>query len=315
MIVSFERLTPESARVAGGKGASLARLAAAGFPVPPGFVVCASAFDAFLERHAGRELAIRSTNGLDVHDAAALDAVSGQLRRVVLENPLPDETHDAIRRAYRALSGRRGALRVAVRSSAIGEDGASASFAGQHESFLNVCGEEAVARAVQECWASCFTPRAMFYRAQRGRLPDARMAVVVQEMVLSEKSGILFTIDPVRKRRDCMVIEAVFGLGEGAVSGAITPDHYVVARVTGALREEVICLQSTAIEYDMDTGGTRHVALSPETGAGRVLNETELRDLRSLGLRLEAFFGAPQDVEWGIARGELQLLQSRPITA
>jgi pyruvate,water dikinase len=142
------------------------------------------------------------------------------------------------------------------------------------------------------------------------------MAVVVQEMVCAEKSGVMFTVDPIRKRRDRMVIEAAFGLGEGVVSGMTTPDHYVLDRETGSVVDEFISLQTHAVLYDTEQGGTRHVELSEADGGARVLDDEHLQSLRTMGLRLEALFGAPQDVEWSIrGTGELLLLQSRPITA
>ena len=311
VIAPFEDLPAEATAIAGGKGASLARMAGAGLPVPRGFVVCAAAFESFLERHAARDLVLTLTDGLDVHDTTALNATSDQLRGIIVGNPLPEELHAAIREAYRCLGAQ---TPVAVRSSAVSEDGEAASFAGQQETFLNVRGDEAVARDVRECWASFFAPRAMFYRAQKGTLSDTRMAVVVQEMVLAEKSGVLFTIDPIRKRRDHMVIEAVFGLGEGVVSGMITPDHYVLDRENGAVVDEFISVQSSAVVHDLDHGGTRHVELSEAQGGVRVLGIEELENLRTTGLHVEALFGGPQDIEWSFRGGELLLLQSRPIT-
>jgi len=310
-IVPFEGLPADAVGVAGGKGASLARMAGAGLPVPRGFVVCAAAFETFLERHSARELVVQLTDGLDVHDAAALERVSSRLRETIVNNPLPEDMRDALACAYRRLGPQ---SFVAVRSSAVSEDGEAASFAGQQETFLNVRGEETVARYVQACWASFFAPRALFYRAQKGMLSDARMAVVVQEMVLAEKSGVLFTMDPIRKRRDCMVIEAVFGLGEGVVSGEITPDHYVLDRDSGALVDELIAVQSSAVMYDVERGGTLHVELSEDDGGARVLTDAQLQELRRTGLRVEEFFGAPQDIEWSYRGDELLLLQSRPIT-
>jgi pyruvate,water dikinase len=203
---------------------------------------------------------------------------------------------------------------VAVRSSAVCEDGDTASFAGQQETFLNVCGSDAVTHSVRECWASFFSPRALFYRAKNGSLADTRMAVVVQEMACAEKSGVLFTVDPVSKRRDRIVIEAVFGLGEGIVSGMITPDHYVVDRESSRLVDEWIAVQTTAVMSDPENGGTREIELDREQGSARVLGVTELEGLHHMGLRLEQFFGKPQDVEWCIRGGELLMLQSRPIT-
>ena len=283
----------------------------AGLPVPRGFVVCASAFETFLDRHAGRSLVLEVTTGLNVHDAAALEVAATRLREVIAANPLPVEIGEALRHAYRALGEE---SPVAVRSSAVGEDGEAASFAGQQETFLNVRGEHDIGRHVQACWASFFAPRAMFYRSQKGTLSDTRMAVVVQEMVLADKSGVMFTVDPIRKRRDRMVIEAVFGLGEGVVSGEITPDHYVLDRETASLVEAFIAVQTSAILSDSEHGGTHHVELSEERGSARVLDADELDELHEIGLRVERCFGSPQDIEWCFRGHELFLLQSRPIT-
>ena len=311
VIASFEMLPADATHIAGGKGASLARMAGAGLPVPRGFVVCATAFQAFLDACGGTDIVARCTERLDVHDAVALTAASEEIQAHILESPLASELDAAIRSAYRAVGP---ATAVAVRSSAVSEDGEAASFAGQQETFLNVRGEDLIVRRVQECWASFFAPRALFYRAEKGALRDTRMAVVVQEMVLAEKSGVLFTVDPVRKRRDRMVIEAVFGLGEGIVSGMITPDHYVIDRESGSLLDEFVAVQDQAVFHDPERGGTRHVELPEEQGAERVLTNDELQQLRTVGLRLERFFGSAQDIEWSIRGGELLLLQSRPIT-
>ncbi len=177
---------------------------------------------------------------------------------------------------------------MAVRSSACAEDSDAASYAGQQETFLNVSGGADVCRRIVECWASFFSERALFYRARKGSLDDLRMAVVVQRMVEPKKSGVLFTADPVQRRRDRMIVEAIYGLGEQVVSGQVTPDHYVVDRAGATKREH------------LPNGG--------------VLDGAELAALARLGLSLEETFGAPQDVEWAIADGELYLLQSRPVT-
>ncbi|HEY2011869.1 MAG TPA: PEP/pyruvate-binding domain-containing protein, partial [Bryobacteraceae bacterium] len=192
MILPFASLPEDATPLAGGKGASLGRTSAAGFPVPPGFVVCAPAFRDFLDEHHTLDIVTRLTGSLDVHDDRALEEVAGQIKTAILSNPLPQHLQQAIEQSYRAL-GSDGL--VAVRSSAVCEDGEAASFAGQQETFLNVCGSGAVIGYVRECWASFFAPRALFYRAQKGALDETRMAVVVQQMVCAEKSGVMFTID------------------------------------------------------------------------------------------------------------------------
>lgn len=264
-------------------------MAVAGLPVPPGFVVTAETFRRFLESRGALDLIGALLHNLDVNDAAAVEEASGRIRDLIVTTPLPSAIADEIRGAHARL---RHHDLVAVRSSAVCEDGSTASFAGQQETYLNVGGADAVFQRVQDCWASFFSPRALFYRAQKAVLGDTRMAVVVQEMVLADKSGVMFTVDPIRHRRDCMVIEAAPGLGEAIVSGEITPDHYVVSREDGRVVDEFI----------------------PNTETARVLMEPDLKRLRELGLRLEDFFGSPQDVEWCIRREDLLLLQSRPIT-
>ncbi len=288
-VVPFGDLPPEATAIAGGKGASLSRMAAAGFPVPPGFVVAAGAFQDFLESCGGDTLIASLTHDLDVEDARAVEHASERIHHLIVSTSLPAPLARAILAACERLE--HGDL-VAVRSSAVSEDGLTASFAGQQESYLNVRGGDDVLHRVRECWASLFSPRALFYRAQKAVLADTRMAVVVQEMVQADKSGVMFTVDPIRNRRECMVIEGAAGLGDAIVSGEITPDHYVVSRDGGAVVDTFI----------------------PDHERGRVLSEPELDGLRTLGLRLEAFFGSPQDVEWCIRGGELLLLQSRPIT-
>ncbi len=236
-VIRFCDLPPESTAIAGGKGASLSRMAAAGLPVPPGFVMAADAFHEFLESCGGSELIARLTDNLDVRRRERDRAGSRENPRLIVSTPLPASLAQAIRAAHGDLA--HGEL-VAVRSSAVSEDGHTASFAGQQETYLNVRGVEDVLQRVQECWASFFSPRALFYRAQKAVLGDTRMAVVVQEMVQADKSGVMFTVDPIRNRRECMVIEGAVGLGEAIVSGEVTPDHYVVSRDDGSLVEEFI---------------------------------------------------------------------------
>jgi|SRR5919204_3199208 pyruvate,water dikinase len=265
MVVWFDDDRCHDVAVAGGKGSSLARLTAEGLPVPPGFVVPSHVLGECVDAERLRAL------------ARAGDHARAQA--VVREATPPDE----VAPAYARLGGR-----VAVRSSACAEDSEAASFAGQQETFLNVSGAREVGRNVVECWASFFSERALFYRARKGSVDDMRMAVVVQKMVESDKAGVLFTCDAVQRRRDQMIVEAVYGLGEKVVSGDVTPDHYVVDRGGRVKRDAV-----------------------PNGG---VLSPDELARLADLGRRLEDRFGGPQDVEWALAGGQLYLLQSRPVT-
>jgi pyruvate,water dikinase len=311
LIVShFADLPDAAAAIAGGKGASLSRLRRAGFPVPPGFVVCTSAFRMFLDEADGHDFLSARMAQVRADDHGSAAAAAHPIREFILTRPLPSALDDHIRRGYEGLGG----SAVAVRSSAVGEDGAAASFAGQHDTFLGIRGADDVARCVRECWASFFTERALFYRSQKGTLVDPRVAVVVQEMVPADASGVMFTADPVQKRRDRIVIEAVLGLGEGIVSGTVTPDHYEVDRDTGEVVSEFIGLKELAFVYDAEAGRTIEQPIAGGRNAARVLSASDLERLRQLGLRLESFFGGPQDIEWSFRSGELFLLQSRPIT-
>jgi pyruvate, water dikinase len=304
----FQHLPDDSVTRAGGKGVSLSRMARAGLPVPSGFVVLENSFRAFLESHGGRDIARRLCCEIDVHDSAALEVSSRELRDFIVGRPLPPAVEDAIAKAHGELR----AELVAIRSSAVAEDGEAASFAGQQESYLNVRRLSDVILRVKECWASFFSPRALFYRAQMGDIADLNIAVVIQEMVQADKSGVMFTLDPVRGLREQFVVEAVFGLGESIVSGMITPDQYTLARADGALVSEYISEQTEAIVHDPENDGTRHSRIE---NAGRVLADCDLRRLWAMGVQLESLFGRPQDIEWAIRGEKLYLLQSRPITA
>ena len=283
---------------AGGKGASLARMTAFGMPVPPGFVVHADALAASLPdggaalRRAAREERER-----------APELVAGA--------EIGDELRVAVEEAYAELG--EGDHAVAVRSSACAEDSQEASFAGQQETYLHVHGADEVLERLRDCWASFFSERALFYREQRGSLDDLGMAVVVQRMVSADVAGVLFTMDPVQRRRDRMVVEAVFGLGEAVVSGQVTPDHFVLAR-DGTVKRERLAVQPLAVVSGSD-GGTVERELSQEEGGAATLGADELHELARLGAELEERLGGPQDIEWALADGELYVLQCRPVTA
>jgi len=254
--------------VAGGKGASLASMTRQNLPVPGGFTIPADVLETCVEVDKLRGFA-------RVRDHASA------VRLVEETAEVPQEVFDA----YAELGGGK----VAVRSSASAEDSEAASYAGQQETYLNVQGAEAVRKAVIDCWASFFSERALFYRGEKGCLDDLRMAVVVQKMVDADKAGVAFTIHPVTRRKDRMLIEAVRGLGEQVVSGEVTPDHYVVDR--------------------------RGREKKSDTPHGGVLDADELIRLAELAVNLEKHYGKPQDIEWAIHQSNIYLLQSRPVTA
>ena len=309
--LDFGEVCRDDTPVAGGKGANLGDMAQAGLPVPPGFVICAPAYRQVVECCGlEREIAaILST--LDRNDTKQLLEAEQRIRSLFVDLPIDEALQAEILEKYRALGS---GTRVAVRSSATAEDLAGASFAGQQETILNVVGEGALLTAIRRCWSSLYTSQAIFYRRERG-FQDAQvsMAVVVQKMVNSEKSGVTFTVDPVLRNHYEMVIEAVWGQGEGIVSGAITPDHYKVDRETYEVVYEYVARKEFMFVQD-GAGGIVRVGVPPEKATVRVLTDDELRRLVDLGNRVEAHFGSPQDIEWGIEGGEIYLLQSRPIT-
>src|SRR4051812_2668715 len=263
-VAPLRDLSSRDLAVAGGKGANLGELLRAGFAVPDGFVVTTGAF-----RVAARAAAI---------DPADARGAAARMRGVAI----PDEVSGAIRDAYRALGGR-----VAVRSSATAEDLPEASFAGQQDTILDVVGEDAVLDAVRACWASLWNERAVAYRASHEIDPAGLgLAVVVQRMVDARAAGVLFTADPLTGRRHRASIDAVAGLGDRLVSGAVNPEHYVVDTPSGAI---------------------------PERG-GALLDDARLRELAELGARIEAHYGKPQDIEWAIDDTRLWVVQSRDIT-
>jgi pyruvate,water dikinase len=284
---------------AGGKGSSLARMAALGLPVPPGFVIAANALAEALP-DGGAELRALAQR----HDAEAAQAL---IRTVELDPAL----REAVLSGYAALGS--ADVPVAVRSSACAEDSKAASFAGQQETYLHVRGGEQVRARIRDCWASFFSERALFYRSKKGSLADLGMAVVVQRMVHADIAGVLFTCDPVQKRRDRMVVEAVIGLGEAAVSGAVTPDHYVIKR-DGRVRKAHVHQQPYAIVAD-EAGGVVERPLGPDEGGARKAGDALLAQLAHLGDDLEQRVGLPQDIEWAVQDGELFVLQARPVTA
>jgi phosphohistidine swiveling domain-containing protein len=298
-----------SLQMAGGKGASLARLTSAGFPVPSGFVLLTDAYRAYVAQNDLSPILQSTLEHLDAQDPAALEAASAAIRRQFVAGKLPPQADRALREGYAAL----GEPPVAVRSSATAEDLPELSFAGQQETFLNVKGEGPLLQAVVDCWGSLWTARAIGYRARSGIAHgDLALAVVVQEMVPAEAAGVLFTADPLSGRRTEMVLEATLGLGEALVSGQVEPDRIRVDAASGSIRER--SLGAKAISVRMQPGGG--IITRNEDAADRQsLPDEAVAELARLGGRAARLFGAPQDVEWAWAGGRIWLLQSRPITS
>lgn len=295
----------------GGKGANLGELAAiGGVPVPPGFCVTTGAYEEVVERAPAVGPLIDGLSGLRADDRAGIAAACARLRAAVEALTVPDDLRRAVARRLLEMGGED--VACAVRSSAAAEDLPSSSFAGQQDTYLNVRGTEAVIDGVRRCWASLFTDRATAYRIRNGFDHRAvRLAVVVQAMVFPDAAGVMFTADPVTGNRTVTSIDAGYGLGEAFVSGLVDADNYrvragrVVDRRIGVQRVELRALPS---------GGTREQSVEPARQGAQKLSDERILLLESLGRRIEAHFGSPQDIEWALCDGGFHVLQSRPIT-
>lgn len=314
-VLPFGHLGRGDVDFAGGKGANLGELTAAGLPVPPGFVIGAPAYAAFCDDTGLRgRIAVRLA-GLDVDDTAALEQASREVREEIEREPIPDWLASRIRGSYADLIGADAEAPVAVRSSATAEDSESASFAGMNETLLNIRGGDALLDAVRACWSSLFGARTIYYRTRRGfGQADMDIAVVVQRQIQSTRSGVMFTIDPSTGDRERLVIEGAFGLGESVVSGSVSPDRYVVRKDDLAIDRREVRRKELEI-VSLPGGGTETHELDDAAGNRPVLSDEEVRAVADLGVRIERHYGSPQDTEWAFDDdGNVWMLQSRPVT-
>lgn len=313
-VVWFHQVDKEDIALVGGKGANLGEMTKAGFPVPPGFIVTARAYAHFLDVNRLKAKMEMVLHGLDVSDSAALERASKKARDLILTAPFPRDIANEVIHTYFTLDqGFVTHASVAVRSSATAEDLPAASFAGQQETYLNVYGEANLIESVKAAWSSLFTARAIFYRATHGFDHfKVAIAVVVQRMVASEASGIMFTIDPVSNDKSTIVIEAIYGLGELIVQGAVTPDHYEVEKGTLALKQKSVHVQDKQMVRKKH--GVAVVPVAKRDGARQKITDAQIRELAALGKALEAHYFFPQDAEWAIEKGKIYLVQTRPVT-
>jgi len=315
-VVWFKDVGRDDLGLVGGKGANLGELTRANIPVPPGFVVTADTYFHFLAQNGLEPVLKKELFGLDVSDSRALNERAERIKQRIIEAPMPAHIADEIKAAYKEL----GEGAVAVRSSATAEDLPEASFAGQQSTFLNVVGGENVVKAVQACWASLFEGRAIFYREEAGYDHlKVGLAVPVQRMVQSEKSGVMFTIEPVRSDPNTITIEAVYGLGEGIVSGEISPDLYLVKKDTLQITSKTHVPQPRQIARAQDSDGGHEGANSwqsvPDELVDRPkLDDNDIRELARIGRSVEQHYGNPQDIEWAYEGGKFYLTQARPVT-
>jgi pyruvate, water dikinase len=307
-IRAFAELDKKSVNIAGGKGASLGEMTKAGLPVPPGFVVLASAFNRFIQEteiDADIEAILKKVNHKDVN---SVDKASAEIRDLILDEKIPQDLQKEILAEVKNLK----AKFVAVRSSATAEDSSVASWAGELETYLNVT-EKKLIESVKKCWSSLFTPRAIFYRFEKKlHKQKVSVAVVVQKMVQSEISGICFTVHPVTKDYNQMVIEAGFGLGEAIVGGMVTPDTYVLHKDDFSILDINVSEQAFAIIKSPK--GNINKKLSKAAGGKQKLTGKQIVELAKICKKIEQHYGRPQDIEWAMDAGKFYITQSRPIT-
>ncbi|MEE8419054.1 MAG: PEP/pyruvate-binding domain-containing protein, partial [Dehalococcoidales bacterium] len=294
-IVWFKEVGKDDIPVVGGKGANLGEMTNAGIPVPPGFIVTADTYFAFIEK-SGLGTKIKTLlEPLNVHDSKQLQDIALKIQELIKGADMPAETAREIEKAYLEM----GNGYVAVRSSATAEDLPEASFAGQQATFLNIQGGKNVVRAVQKCWASLFEARAIFYRYDQG-FDDLKVgiAVPVQRMVQSESSGVMFTIEPTSSNREQITIEAILGLGEMIVSGDVTPDHYSVSKNGMKIIDKEIKKQEWKLIRQEGSSGVENnvkVVLTPEEQASQKITDADIIHIAEMGQRLEDHYRFPQD--------------------
>jgi pyruvate,water dikinase len=320
-ILWLREIRKEDTNIVGGKGANLGEMFSADFPVPDAYVITAQAFKEFFSKIRSQVLSIISS--IEFNNTPDLEAKAKKIRDLVVETDMPEYLEEDIKNSYIELSKDKsgsGLFRisepvfVAVRSSATAEDMADASFAGQQETFLNMKGVEQVLDAVKKCWASLYTARSLFYRYNNHiSEEDILIAVVVQKMVNSEKAGVMFTINPLTNNKNQLVIEAVFGLGEGIVLGMIEPDHFVVDKNTEQVLEKRIGMKKLAYTRD-SSGKTVKKQLHDAFVEKEVLYPHELKALIREAKKIEEHYDFPQDIEYAFENGDLYITQSRPIT-
>jgi pyruvate,water dikinase len=318
----FAEIDRSSLAIAGGKGANLGEMTKAGFPVPPGFCVSADAYFQFIKENGIDEIIRTKLAGLNVEDNNTLQPASVAVKDAILGGRIPQSIRDEIISAYEKLCdspdtdgihtiGKE--VLVAVRSSATAEDLPEASFAGQQATYLNIRGDAGVVDAVRRCWASLFEARAIYYR-QTNNFDHLKvgLSAVVQRMIESESSGVMFTADPFTGDVGKIVIEAGWGLGEAIVSGMITPDHFVVNKADLSLEEKQIHKQDKMIVLSGD--GDAELDVPEELAERQKLSDEHVMELAAIGRHIEDHYHAPQDIEWALEKGKLYIVQSRAIT-
>jgi pyruvate,water dikinase len=313
LILFFKDIDKEDIPKVGGKGANLGEMWNAGFPVPPGFAVTVSSYNLFLDENNLKEEISDILKNINVDNNKSLEKAASEAQRKIERGKIPDSVAREVIKSYSKISGFLKKAQVAVRSSATAEDLPSASFAGQQATFLNVKGEANLLLKIKECWASLFTPRAIFYRVQNKISHDKiKISVIVQKMVQSEVSGVMFTLNPVTNEKDRIIIEAVWGLGEMIVQGSVVPDHYVVQKDTFSILSKEVSDQRVQLIKVNNT--TKEVEVPKEKRAIQKITDREIVHLAKIGQKLQDHYYFPQDVEWAKEGRNIFIVQTRPVT-
>ncbi len=308
LIKSFSELSKSDIPIAGGKGANLGEMFNNDIPVPDGFVVTSNAYYKFIKENKLMDLIKKELEGIDIENSKLLQSVAQKIQEAIKNAPMPEEIRSEIKSSYHFLSGNAD-KQVAVRSSATAEDLPDASFAGQQETFLNIVGSANVVEATQKCWASLFGARTIYYRTrQKFDHFKVGIAVPIQLMIQSEVSGIMFTVNPLTNNDEEISIEAAYGLGETVVSGTITPDQYILDKKGLKIKKKHIVTQT----WQLTKAG--RVAISRDYQNVQKLSDKQATELAQIGLKLEKHYNHPQDIEWGLYKGKLYIVQTRPIT-
>ena len=322
-VVWFKELRKDSIAIAGGKGSNIGEMLTLHLPVPNGFAVTAQTYGKYLEKTGIQPKILKLLENLNVENTDKLQAVSKKIQELIISTKMPQDMAEEIMYTYEMLGSEKQKATdlvepkevfVAVRSSATAEDLPEASFAGQQATFLNVKGKESVVSSVLACWASLFTARAIYYRVKNNfDHSKVLISALVQRMINSEKSGIMFTVNPATNHADEIVIEAIYGLGELIVGGEVNPDLYLVDKKTRDIKKIEVRKKDYGL-FRNDKGENEKKIIPKDRQERQVLNEKQIKELARLGKKLEDHYGKPQDIEWAVEKEEVFIVQTRAVT-
>lgn len=312
-VVWLKDVDKEDAPYVGGKNANLGEMIQAGFPVPEGFAVTAFAYYEFLKQNGLDEKIKQLLTTLNYKNNSSLTQIASHIKKLIITAPIPHSIVASIFSFYEQMEKNDKDILVAIRSSATAEDSKEASFAGQQETFLNIKGEAAVMEHIRRAWASLFEERALFYRHDQ-RLDKAKVGIslVVQKMIQSETSGVMFTIDPMTNNKKTIIIEAIQGLGEYIVQGKVTPDHYEIDKEALSINTRDVRTQNLA--YIKKGNKNIEIKLTQKEGSRQKITDSHILELAKLGKNIEKHYYFPQDIEWAIEKSKVYIVQTRPIT-